>query len=52
MYTRSYDNESRINIPENYDGNAFSGEERDMVGDECTEPFEKTADFQPILTFC
>ena len=23
MYTRSYDNESRIKIPENYDGNAF-----------------------------
>ena len=23
MYTRSYDNENRIKIPENYDGNAF-----------------------------
>ena len=23
MYTRSYDNEGRIKIPENYDGNAF-----------------------------
>ncbi len=23
MYTRSYDNEARIKIPENYDGNAF-----------------------------
>ena len=47
MYTRSYDNESRINIPENYDGNAFV-EAKSIKESSSNKESELTAEALPL----
>ena len=53
MYSRNYypDSPDRINLPENYDGNAFSQEENSNFTEEAVEAstYEKEGDGESIL---